>query len=183
MVSIYRSDDGMSYPFVGATDYPGHDADVAANLAHSGRVAARGGSDPVGARLTAAGLSVTGPRRLVLLALEGRMGADTAAEVCDLLQARGTRLGLTSVYRVLRAFSLVGLVHAFSGSEQRFRLCSPASHSHLICDRCGRVIEVPEDRVRAWLEPTYRAAGFVADVVRTDIHGVCALCVPERVDR
>lgn len=104
--------------------------------------------DAVAARLHAAGLAVTMPRRRVFAVLSERDGAHTAAEVCDLLRGDGSRLGLTSVYRVLHAFALAGLVHVFIGGENRFRMCASAPHGHLVCDRCGRVVEVPADEIR-----------------------------------
>jgi Fur family ferric uptake transcriptional regulator len=181
-VSIYRCDGVVAeHVHVGAGGNPRDGADGVAGVAFSDGAAVRGATDPAGAWVAAAGLSVTRPRRLVMAVLEGRDRAHTAAEVSGLLRAGGTGVGLTSVYRILREFSVAGLVHVFPGTEQRFRLCSPPEHVHLVCDRCGRVIEAPADQVSAWLAPTRRAAGFVVDVVHTDIHGACDRCRHEAV--
>lgn len=133
-------------------------------------------ADVTAGRLRAAGLAVTNSRRAVLRALAGRPGADSAAEIYDLLRADGVRFGLTGVYRVLHAFEHAGLVHIFDGVERRFRLCGPRRHTHLVCVGCGRVSEVPAEVVRGWLEPARDLADFVADPVRSDLYGRCRHC-------
>jgi Fe2+ or Zn2+ uptake regulation protein len=99
-----------------------------------------------------------------------------AAEVYDLLRDRGSRLGLTSVYRALHAFAASGIVHVFPGAQQRFRICDRAPHAHLVCEECGRVIERPADSVRRWLAPAAREADFVPNVERSDVYGRCTRC-------
>jgi Fur family ferric uptake transcriptional regulator len=135
--------------------------------------------DPTARALRRAGLAVTGPRRAVYLALVGQDRPLSAGEVFDLLRAGGSRLGLPSVYRVLHSFAMVGVVHVFAGEEQRFRVCTPGSHAHLVCQECGRVIERPADTVRGWLAAARQDADFVADVERSDLYGVCGRCRPE----
>jgi Fur family ferric uptake transcriptional regulator len=129
--------------------------------------------------LRGAGLAVTGPRRTVYLALVGQDRPLSAGEVFDLLRARGCGLGLPSVYRVLHSFATARVVHVFAGEEQRFRVCNPGAHAHLVCQECGRVIERPADTVRGWLAPARQDADFVADVERSDLYGVCGRCRPE----
>jgi Fur family ferric uptake transcriptional regulator len=140
--------------------------------------AARDGERTVQA-LRAAGLAATAPRRAVHEVLSGRDRPASAAEIYDLLRARGSRLGLTSVYRVLHSFTAAGIVHVFPGEEQRFRACDRSPHAHLVCEDCGRVIEHPADTVRRWLAPAVRDADFVADVEHSDVYGLCGRCRPE----
>jgi Fur family transcriptional regulator, ferric uptake regulator len=142
---------------------------------------ATSGGDPIIRALRAARLAVTAPRTEVYQALVGRDRPISAGEVFDLLRAQGSRLGLPSVYRVLHSFAAAGLVHVFAGEEQHFRLCTPGTHAHLVCEECGRVIERPAETVRGWLAPTREDADFVANVERSDLYGVCGRCRPERV--
>jgi Fur family transcriptional regulator, ferric uptake regulator len=100
----------------------------------------------------------------------------SAGEVFDLVRAGGARLSLPTVYRVLHAFAAVGIVHVFAGGEQRFRICDPAPHAHLICEDCGRVIEQPAGVAAAWLAPARQAADFVPNVERSDLYGRCGRC-------
>jgi Fur family ferric uptake transcriptional regulator len=137
--------------------------------------------DPSVRALRAAGLAVTAPRRAVYQALAGRERPVSAADIYDLLRTSGARLGLTSVYRVLHSFASTGVVHVFPGEEQRFRICDPTPHAHLVCEACGRVIERPADTVRHWLAPAAREADFVPNVERSDVYGRCGRCHPQAV--
>jgi Fe2+ or Zn2+ uptake regulation protein len=125
--------------------------------------------------LRTAGLSVTAPRRLVYQALLGRERPASAAEIFDVLRAAGCRLGLGSVYRVLRALADARVVHVFPGEQHRFRLCAAAPHAHLVCEACGRVIEHPLDAVGRWLAATAEP-DFTPNPHHTDVYGVCGRC-------
>jgi Fur family transcriptional regulator, ferric uptake regulator len=133
-------------------------------------------SDTTGHALRAAGLSVTAPRRVVYQTLAGRERPASAAEVHDLLRAAGSRVGLTTVHRVLRDLADAGLLHGFPGEEQRYRVCAQSPHAHLVCEACGRVIERPADAVRRWLAPAAAEADFAPNPQRTDVYGVCGRC-------
>jgi Fur family transcriptional regulator, ferric uptake regulator len=145
----------------------------------AGRSVVVGDGDLTARVLRGAGLAVTGPRRAVYQALVGQDRPLSAGEVFDLLRAAGSGLGLPSVYRVLHSFAAARVVHVFAGEEQRFRVCTPGAHAHLVCRECGRVIERPADTVRRWLAPARDDADFVADVERSDLYGVCGRCRPE----
>ncbi len=129
--------------------------------------------------LRSAGLTPTGPRRAVYRVLVGQERPVSAAEVYQLLLGAGPQPGLTSVYRVLRAFTAAGIVHAFPGDEQRYRICQPAPHGHLVCESCGRVIERPVAAMQRWLAPVTREAGFAPNLERTDVYGICECCQPD----
>jgi Fur family ferric uptake transcriptional regulator len=135
-----------------------------------------GGDEPGVRALRAAGLAVTAPRLAVHRVLVGRERPVSAAEVYDLLRAHGSRLGLTSVYRVLQSLTAAGIVHVFAGQEQRFRVCDPMPHAHLVCEVCGRVIERPADAVGRWLALATREADFVPNARRSDVYGRCGRC-------
>lgn len=134
--------------------------------------------DAIATALRAAGLTITAPRKAVYRMLLGRERPLGAGEVFDLLRAEGSRLGITSVYRVLHSFVGAGLVHVFAGEEQRYRICDPQPHAHLVCEQCGRVIERPVDTVRQWLAAARQDADFVANVEHSDVYGLCGLCRP-----
>jgi Fur family ferric uptake transcriptional regulator len=137
------------------------------------------GGDAAVQVLRAAGLAVTAPRRAVREVLCGRERPASAAEIRDLLRARGSRLGLTSVYRVLHSVTAAGIVHVFPGEEQRLRACDRSPHAHPVCEDCGRVIERLADTVRQWLAPAVRDADFVANVEHGDVYGRCGRCRPD----
>ncbi|WP_248963155.1 Fur family transcriptional regulator [Sphaerisporangium perillae] len=132
--------------------------------------------DETTAQLRAAGLSPTRRRRLVLEALDRRPRPVGAHELYVELTQQGTPVGMSTVYRTLTALAAKGLLHVFvRDGETHYRLCAAGRHYHLVCRRCGLVVEhVDEDE--GWLKRIAREADFEADSPETEIHGVCGPC-------
>jgi Fur family ferric uptake transcriptional regulator len=126
--------------------------------------------------LRSVGLLVTQPRLVVYRAIAAGERPLGAVEVYDLVRARHPRIGLTTIYRVLRDFAGAGLLHAFGRHEQRYLMCGAAPHVHLVCERCGRVIIRSVDDARRWWQRADIDVDFDVDVERSDVHGTCADC-------
>jgi Fur family transcriptional regulator, ferric uptake regulator len=129
-----------------------------------------------GVRLRSRGQAATAARRHVLARLRGRGAPASAADLYDDLSAAELRIGLTTVYRVLRLFARHGLVHTFSGPTQRYRLCTPTPHLHLVCERCQEVFKQPFAALREALRGSV-ISGFEIDPRRTTVYGVCRSCL------
>jgi Fur family ferric uptake transcriptional regulator len=138
--------------------------------------AAGAGAD-IAARLRAAGLAPTLRRRQVLAGIGERRRPVSAHDLYVELAGTGQRVGMSTVYRTLSALTDAGLLHAFvSDGETRYRPCHPGRHYHLICRRCGDVIEHPADESENWLDHIAAAADFAPDQRPTELHGVCGTC-------
>jgi Fur family ferric uptake transcriptional regulator len=103
-----------------------------------------------------AGLKVTVPRLKILHILETSSQRHLSAEeVYKQLLAADEEIGLATVYRVLTQFEGAGLVvrHHFEGGQSVFELNRGEHHDHMVCVKCGAVIEffdeVIEERQRA----------------------------------
>jgi Fur family ferric uptake transcriptional regulator len=101
-----------------------------------------------------------------------------AQELHERLRAHGSRTGLATVYRTLRLLSEDGTVDVIreDPTQARYRLCSLEHHHHLMCESCGKVIEIPECDVQEWAEKVSRARGFVVRSHRAEILGLCRSC-------
>lgn len=101
-----------------------------------------------------------------------------AQELHERLRARGSRTGLATVYRTLRLLADEGSVDVIreDPSQARYRLCSLAHHHHLLCESCGKVVEIPECDVDGWARRVARSKGFVVRSHRAEILGTCAAC-------
>jgi Fur family ferric uptake transcriptional regulator len=106
-----------------------------------------------------AGLKVTVPRLKILHILEtSEQRHLSAEEVYKELLAADEEIGLATVYRVLTQFEGAGLVvrHHFEGGQSVFELNRGSHHDHLVCVKCGAVVEffdeVIEERQRAIAE-------------------------------
>ena len=121
----------------------------------------------------------TPQRQAVLDALGGVGDFRSAQEVHELLAARGSGVGLATVYRTLEVLVESGLVRAQDFGEG-FRRYEPvpgqADHEHLICERCGRVVEFQNERLERMLPVIADEHGFQHRRQRVEIYGVCRDC-------
>jgi Fur family ferric uptake transcriptional regulator len=60
--------------------------------------------------------------------------------------------------------------------EALFRLCNPVHHHHLVCRRCGRVVEIDACAVELWASRVAQRYGFTITDHQADVFGVCAAC-------
>jgi len=96
------------------------------------------------ADLKKAGLKVTLPRMKILEFLEASRDRHLSAEdIYKALLEANEEIGLATVYRVLTQFEAAGLVnrHHFEGGQAVFELNQGGHHDHLVCLKCGKVIE------------------------------------------
>jgi Fur family ferric uptake transcriptional regulator len=126
-----------------------------------------------------AGLKVTLPRVKILDVLEHSDKRHMSAEdVYRALLDRGGEIGLATVYRVLTQFEQAGLVarHHFEGGQAVFELNRGGHHDHLVCVRCGRVVEFLEPAIEERQDAIARQHGFTLEDHSLVIYGVCPAC-------
>jgi Fur family transcriptional regulator, ferric uptake regulator len=126
-----------------------------------------------------AGLKVTLPRVKILDVLETSDKRHMSAEdVYRALLERGEEIGLATVYRVLTQFEQAGLVarHHFEGGQSVFELNRGGHHDHLVCIKCGRVVEFLEPAIEERQQAIARYHGFTIDDHSLVIYGVCPRC-------
>ncbi|UDY24497.1 Fur family transcriptional regulator [Nocardioides sp. Kera G14] len=115
-------------------------------------------------------------------ALLGQDGFRSAQDVYADLRAGGQKIGLSTVYRHLQAFTdhgLVDVIHNADG-ETTYRYCGDSAaghhHHHLVCRRCGRAEEVEGRAVERWADEIAKKFGY-ADVDHTiEVFGTCPDC-------
>ncbi|MDO8120232.1 Fur family transcriptional regulator [Isoptericola sp. b490] len=122
---------------------------------------------------------MTRQRSAVTEALDELDDFRSAQQLHELLRARGTEIGLATVYRTLAALADEGVVDVLrtSDGEQVFRRCARSEHHHhLVCRQCGRAEEIDGPGVEAWADRTGAAHGFTAIEHTVELTGVCADC-------
>jgi Fur family ferric uptake transcriptional regulator len=124
-------------------------------------------------------LPVTRQRREVLASVL-RLGDHPSVERLQRdLAERQVRVGTATIYRTLDLLVESGLVreHDFGEGFRRYEAAGDRlRHEHLICERCGQVVEFSNDRLE-------RMVGMIADEMqflhrrhRIEIYGLCAEC-------
>ena len=95
------------------------------------------------------------------------------------LAERGEPVGLATLYRTVEALVQSGLVreHDFGEGFKRYEPADDGSeHAHLVCGRCGGVVEFSNDRLERMLRMTADEHHFQYQRPRVEIHGVCSSC-------
>jgi Fur family ferric uptake transcriptional regulator len=98
--------------------------------------------------LKRAGLKITLPRIKILTILQNPNNQHISAEdVYKILLEHHEEIGLATVYRVLNQFDDAGIVsrHHFEGGKSVFELSHKQHHDHLVCLKCGIVVEFEDD--------------------------------------
>jgi Fur family transcriptional regulator, ferric uptake regulator len=96
------------------------------------------------------------------------------------LKLQGEQVGMATVYRTLELLLESGLVraHDFGEGFKRYEpMAGQADHEHLICERCGRVVEFANERLERMLPVLADEHGFQHQRHRLEIYGVCRECM------
>jgi Fur family ferric uptake transcriptional regulator len=131
-------------------------------------------------QLKDAGLKITLPRLKVLQILEQSRNHHLSAEgVYKALLESGEDVGLATVYRVLTQFEAAGLVsrHNFEGGYSVFELSQGEHHDHLVCVKCGLVVEFIDDVIEQRQKAIAERAQFKMTDHALNIYGICPKCL------
>jgi Fur family ferric uptake transcriptional regulator len=130
------------------------------------------------AMLADVGLRATRQRTAIVRAMEREGRPITAQSLHARLARAGRGPGLATIYRTLQALVQAGFARTFPAGEGEisYKLCDPGHHHHLICERCGRVVEIPSCEIEAWATSAARRRGFSVSSHQADIFGLCADC-------
>jgi len=124
-------------------------------------------------------LPVTGQREQVaevVLSSDAHLSAD---DIERELKSRGAHVGKATVYRTLDLMVAGGIITArdFSEGFRRFERASGRQHhEHLICLRCGKVIEFVNERLERMKALIADEYGFRHHHHRLEIFGTCPEC-------
>jgi Fur family ferric uptake transcriptional regulator len=96
------------------------------------------------------------------------------------LKARGVHVGTATIYRALDVLVASGLVkaHDFGEGFKRFEPTGGQSerHEHLICLRCGKVLEFSNEQLERMLPIIADEHRFQHQRHRVEVFGVCQDC-------
>lgn len=133
--------------------------------------------------LKKAGLKVTAPRVKILHILETSLETTgirhlSAEDVYKKLVEMGDDVGLATVYRVLTQFENAGLVirHHFEGDHSVFELDDGQHHDHLVCIKCGEVVEFIDPVIEKRQQAIAKEKQFQMTDHALYIYGVCSRC-------
>jgi Fur family ferric uptake transcriptional regulator len=128
------------------------------------------------------GLRITHQRTILAELLENADDHLDAEAVYLLARERDPRIHRATVYRTLNTLKELGLVDELdlmhvSGDRHYYEIRPSQFHIHLVCKRCGRVLEPTGPFWNDLKGRVQRETGFRPEVVRLEMAGVCPRCV------
>jgi Fur family ferric uptake transcriptional regulator len=130
------------------------------------------------------GLRFTAQREAVLRAALTSADHFTADRLYESFRGLDSNVSLATVYRTLAHLRDCGLVreafHAEGGSAYE---AVHGHHDHMLCVRCGRVIEFCDEQIEELQERICRKHDFEAMDHRMGIRGLCSQCRAARSSR
>ncbi|MDQ1449932.1 MAG: Fur family transcriptional regulator, ferric uptake regulator [Actinomycetota bacterium] len=123
--------------------------------------------------LRAEGRRVTTARRTIIELLGATHEHLTAEGIAEDVQRAHPEIHVSTVYRTLESLEAWGLVeHVHRGHGAAFFHLA-ASHPHVVCEECGRVLDVPAHEFAPLVARVRDAYGFELDIAHNALMGRC----------
>ena len=128
--------------------------------------------------LSDTGLRATSQRAVILDIIRQSQGHLDADEIYRRARRREPRISLSTVYRTLQKFRDIGLVEEshFDESHHHYEPKPRGKHHHLVCLKCGQVVEFDFDLQSHIKENVPEAEGFDVRQLELRMTGYCAGC-------
>ena len=129
-------------------------------------------------KLSEQGYRLTPQRMLVLAAIEDSEHHISAEEIYAQVVDKYPHVNISTVYRTLELLNRLGLVTEtdLGGGRVRYHPADKGHHHHLVCQECGKVIDLDESVLSSLKDVLFREYKFSADLRHLAIFGHCADC-------
>ena len=129
-------------------------------------------------RLSERGYRLTPQRLMVLTAIESSDHHISAEEIYAQVVTKYPHINISTVYRTLELLNRLGLVTEtdLGGGRVRYHPADKGHHHHLVCQSCGRIIDLDESLLSSLKDVLYREYRFSADLRHLAIFGRCEDC-------
>lgn len=126
------------------------------------------------------GLRLTGARRAIVEAIFERSGHFEIEELIQALRARGIRGSRATVYRTVPLLTEAGLLQqaVVTGETRSYeRALGREHHDHLVCTRCGKIVEFHDVAFDALEQKVAEQYGFRLEGHHHQLVGSCMACL------
>lgn len=124
-------------------------------------------------------LKMTPQRRLILDTFLKQNAHLSSEELYAKVKKRDKSVGQATVYRTLKLLNESGLIEPldFADGVTRYELSYGESHhDHLICERCGKNIEILDTTIEHRQEELAKEHGFTLLKHKMYLYGICKDC-------
>ncbi|HPO49777.1 MAG TPA: transcriptional repressor [Spirochaetota bacterium] len=103
----------------------------------------------------------------------------TIQELFEIVKKENKNVGVATVYRAMKIFCDAGLadeINLGDGNKRYEHKYNHKIHSHLICVKCGKLIEFCDERMEDIQSDVCSKFNFEPRDRRLQIYGVCEFC-------
>ncbi|MCC6670232.1 MAG: transcriptional repressor [Planctomycetes bacterium] len=125
------------------------------------------------------GVRWTRQRRLITEVALGNHDHFGAEELLVLCQRRDPRVSRATVYRTLAMLEQAGVVEGLDtgdGGRKFEHVVGHEHHDHMVCRRCGAILEFRDDELERRQEAAAAARGFLIQSHSLKLFGLCRAC-------
>ncbi len=125
------------------------------------------------------GLRHTEQRDIILNAFLEAEGHLSAEDLYIIANGKSPGIGYATVYRTLKLLCKVGIareVYFDNGKVRYEHKYKHRHHDHLVCIRCGKVIEIFDSKIEEAQDRLAKKNGFIPIKHQLNIFGVCKEC-------
>ena len=124
------------------------------------------------------GYRLTPQRAMVLEAIEHATGHISTEEIYDPIAKKYPNINISTIYRTLELLTELGLVTATNMGDGtlRYHASTKGHHHHLICSKCGKVIDIDEHDLQEFKNSLLANYGFAAELKHIAFFGCCPQC-------
>ncbi len=139
---------------------------------------ARSPLDALGAFIQKKGLKHSRQREVIAETFYAMGGHVPVDALVARVREQDPHVSVATVYRTMKLLAECGLaIHRqFEDGQTRYERAPDRHHDHLICKRCGRIIEFENPRIEELQLRVARSHGFEVESHRLELYGRCAEC-------
>lgn len=126
------------------------------------------------------GLKNTNQRIIILKEFLEQASHLSTEELYLKVRSKHPKVGYATVHRTLKLFAECGIAaeRNFGDGQGRFELIHGESHhDHLICSRCGLIIEFENSQIEQLQNKVAKQHNFTIENHRLELYGLCSNCV------
>ena len=129
-------------------------------------------------KLSNLGYRLTPQRLMILGAVEEADSHISAEEIYAQVRARYPQINISTVYRTLELLKELELVTEISLGDGRVRYhcMGKGHHHHLVCQKCGAIIDVEESILNPLWAEIQQKYNFKVNMKHVAFFGLCAKC-------
>jgi len=129
-------------------------------------------------KLSELGYRLTPQRIMVLSAIEDSDDHISAEEIYAQIAAKYPQVNISTVYRTLELLKRLGLVTEtdLGGGRVRYHSADKGHHHHLVCGKCGTIIDIDESTLARLQDVLFHRYNFSAELRHVAIFGLCEKC-------